>query len=138
METRELLHGIPLEDGALEEQLLGMDTGAVMILQFEERDGQENPHSSSKFQVQKSIQGPRAEWHPFMLRGTLLHKIFADQPRRASDIKFPTKDASWYTWWRFFTEICRTRQNFKHFKHSALGKMCKVEYFTIMIGSRSA
>jgi len=39
--------------------------------------------------------------------GTLLHKIFADQPRRASDIIFPTKDASWYAWWRFFTEICR-------------------------------
>eukprot|EP00435_Cladocopium_sp_Y103_P036626 s3100_g9.t1 len=30
--------------------------------------------------------------------GTLLHKIFADQTRRASDIKFPTKDDSCYSW----------------------------------------
>lgn len=41
METRELLRGIPLEDGALEELMMGMHTGdVVMILHFEETDGE--------------------------------------------------------------------------------------------------
>ena len=41
METRELLRGIPLEDGALEELMLGMHIGdVVMILHFEETDGE--------------------------------------------------------------------------------------------------
>jgi len=39
--------------------------------------------------------------------GTMLHKIFGHKPRRASDVQRPKKDDSWYSWWRYFTELCR-------------------------------
>ena len=41
METRELLRDMPLEDGALEELMLGMDAHDVMeVLHFGEGDGE--------------------------------------------------------------------------------------------------
>ena len=145
METRELLRGIPLEDGALEELMLGMHIGdVVMILHFEETDvegecsmiiRQETPHSCPKHSNQSRIQG---------LSGTLsccearcctrfLPISLAELPTSyfpqkmlvgtlggASSPKFAGLGYVLSTW------------------HMALGKVCKVEHLAIMIGSRSA
>ena len=110
----------------MEKLLLGMDADAV-VLYFEEGDGEwdgrmmKHDHSTRKASFLQITLLPRARWHSW---GTMLHKIVGHKPRRPSDVHRPRKNDSWSSWWRYFTEICRTGPA----KPRALGKIWKVEH----------